>query len=863
MTSFIHLPLKNTESADWSDSLRSFLGATFGTSFASEMGPSIKAFDNERRDVEHAQLSNEASLRQHLNYFSNLDSLDKRLPLAALLSFGSQHVEDEDDGNQHQGLVFTWSDAFDPTYTKSQKSVSFEKASVLFNISAIHSYLAAASTGAFDWKTAIDHFKRAAGTLQFIASKFLHAPTNDLDVDTVNAFSKVMIGQAQECFLLNYIQSHDTNVKFSLVARLSEGVSLTYRAAAELFAVGGSHKGKNKNLDCKDDMIVKCNYFHLFALVHQAKNYAESDQYGHALGSIKLIKDEIISTKKSIFKSNSVDESISQLVNELEEEIKGYESTWEKDNDLIYHEKIQPASNIPTIKAMDGANVVSLEAQLKENKNIDLFEKIVPMEAHESMSIYSEKQAEILRNWSGKVDFANEQIISTFEFLKLPQSVHEVQILISPQTESTQEEEREKENDYPKVLSMAQELEKYYNNSNSNDSIDFETYLSQSKRTKALVLQKIEEADSWIEKDEAILGANSPDLLKFKDEIFKVRKILVQAGSSDEKLKKLWLQSSKEVEILKGGVLSVQKWLSSIDQLIEQIDLLGLNDDTSLEIVKAKDYIDTIFSKQKSLKSLMDDRNNSLSDMKQKMHSEDISSILVNQKGASQSELENLFNKELEKYNAYTLRFSASIEAQEGLIVELKQHLNTLLDMNIIKKKIEERRREKGSTRQKISSLVKAYESWSVCINGVKESNSFYEQLGEKVSALLFKISNKVKQRDQLNQYQSSNHTGSFRGSVSSAGGFGGNTVNYYQQNLPTTATSIPNNYTGYSHSSSLGATTATGNYQSMNNQSFTGGIGAAAPPPIPSKPANDAPYSTPSVYNPGMYSQFSQNWKQ
>jgi hypothetical protein len=826
MTTFTYLPYKNTDTIDWTSSLSTFLTSTFGRSFTSEISPSFQQFDKLRKDIEHATIKDaEKIIPIYFNYLTQLDSLKLRLPMDIVLASND--------------LAFSWTDVFgDDKHEKiNQKSLSYEKASVLFNLASLNSYLGVICASLLNWKLAILHFSNASGILEYMSKHFLHAPTNDLNIEITKGFSYLMLAQAQECFLFNYMQS--PNIKHSLASRLSEGVSLIYNSAYNLLANSNTKSKEFEN---------KANYFHNFALFHSAENYMELTKIGYAIPVFKTAMNSINSRIK--FESNQMDEGLLQLFKSLQKETKEKIIELEKDNDLIYHQSIVEGSNIPTIKPMDGVKIISLDTQLKNSGFKDLFAKIVPMEAHKGMSIYSEKQAQVLRDYNEKIEISNEKVKSFFEFSKLPNCVIDIQKLLKAPDLITQEEDREKEDEYPRVLAMAHELE-------SSLDLDYSRDMQNVQYKRDKILKLISEAEESLVRDDKnmlIKGLPSnPELVKLRDEVSTTRKILTEAGISDSKLSDLWKKYEVEITVLRDGTTGVQKWLNENEnlntkKLIESISLLDIDDDINnsdeLDLRTANHLIDSIYQLKKSLELLMSERNSTLKDLKTAMHNEDISSVLIKYNGASPEELDKVFTEELQKYESYTSRIDGLVSVQDDKILELKDLLNRLLDLKIIKKKIEEKKKERSTIKAKLTRLVSAYDSWKLCLKGINEALEFYTKLLDRTSLIINRINDLVSQRENIVDS---------RQSISSAtsSGFGGYTMNIpqfsqqeHQQQMP------PPSYS--------------------NTINARSGSDVGSVPPLPTKPnytgginLSNQPYTTPSVYDPNMYSQFGQNWKQ
>lgn len=125
-------------------------------------------------------------------------------------------------------------DRFDAFTHKSttQYSLAFEKASVIFNISAVLSCHAAFQNRSEDspLKVAYHSFQASAGMFTYINDNFLHAPSFDLSRETVKTLIHIMLAQAQEVFLEKQIADHK---KVALLAKLAAQSGYLYGQAIE------------------------------------------------------------------------------------------------------------------------------------------------------------------------------------------------------------------------------------------------------------------------------------------------------------------------------------------------------------------------------------------------------------------------------------------------------------------------------------------------------------------------------------------------------------------------------------------------------------------------------------------------------
>jgi hypothetical protein len=82
-----------------------------------------------------------------------------------------------------------------------QRTVAFEKASVLFNLGGLYTQIGTRQDRSSEegLDTAVDNFLRAAGTFQYIHENFTNAPSMDLGPETLHMLVQLMCGQAREC----------------------------------------------------------------------------------------------------------------------------------------------------------------------------------------------------------------------------------------------------------------------------------------------------------------------------------------------------------------------------------------------------------------------------------------------------------------------------------------------------------------------------------------------------------------------------------------------------------------------------------------------------------------------------------------
>ena len=141
------------------------------------------------------------------------------------------------------GIYFEWYDSLTGV-PSSQRTVAFEKASVLFNIGGLFTQIGTKQdrTNQDGLDAAVDNFLRAAGTFQYIHENFTNAPSSDLGPDTLHMLVQLMCGQARECLFekteLSYYQNTDHNIDLCLeLGQEAAHVSEVYEKVEEAISL--------------------------------------------------------------------------------------------------------------------------------------------------------------------------------------------------------------------------------------------------------------------------------------------------------------------------------------------------------------------------------------------------------------------------------------------------------------------------------------------------------------------------------------------------------------------------------------------------------------------------------------------------
>ncbi len=323
-------------------------------------------------------------------------------------------------------------DAFTHKAT-AQYSLAFEKASIIFNISAVLSCHAANQTRSEEsgLKQAYHSFQASAGMFTYINENFLHAPSCDLSRDTVKTLINIMLAQAQEVFLEKQIADQK---KIGLLAKLASQAATLYGQALE-----GVQDNVNKAIFEKVWLLMVQAKFNLTASIAQYfQALADDDANSHGMAVARLQVAEVhareankiaTSFPSSVPPSSNLTADCGPLLADITKrhlvsvQLKLKELT--KDNDFIYHQPVPEGAGVPTVAKLPAAKPIPV-SELYAGQDIqritgpDLFAKIVPLAVTESASLYDEEKAKLVRAETERVDTANGEMAASLDYLRLP-----------------------------------------------------------------------------------------------------------------------------------------------------------------------------------------------------------------------------------------------------------------------------------------------------------------------------------------------------------------------------------------------------------------------------------------------------------
>ncbi|KAK6528917.1 bck1-like resistance to osmotic shock [Orbilia ellipsospora] len=729
----ISCPLKTTREIDWVSPLKNYIRVTYGD--PEKYNEECATLNRLRQDMRGAGKDSAAGRDLLYRYYGQLELLDLRFPV---------------DEN-HIKISFTWYDAF--THKEiSQYSLAYEKASIIFNISAVLSCHAANQNRSEDagLKTAYHSFQASAGMFTYINENFLHAPSTDLSRDTVKSLISIMLAQAQEVFLEKQIGD---GKKPGMLAKLAAQAGFLYSQAAE-----GCQENIAKDIFGKPWLILvqaKMNYLGSLAQFYQALHENSTNQFGTGLARMgvaeRLARDA--SKSASSFPSsvpanaNLVAETGATLVDLTKRHlamVQEKRAEFQKDNDYIYHQTIPSETSLAAISKLPASKAIPVQ-ELYAGQDIqriigpDIFNKIVPMSVTESASLYDEEKAKLIRAETEKCDIANSELAAALDYLKLPGSLKmlkggfEENLEVDPEFRAWADEIAHE----PLLVNVFDELK--------DDKLRVEEVLMQCAKaldTEEAICEKMRSKylDDWVQQPSSALTQT------LREDIKNLSNAIDAASESDAALLNQYTQYADDIEDLRvagekdeADVL-FQKALVKNGYRLDKRNtpqqegsLLDVDESGEISVMAQIERVEELLKKLNLIKR---ERMQVLKDLKEKVHNDDINHVLILNKKAMGNIEGQLFASELEKFRPHQNRLLQATHKQQSLMKDLTAAYGELLQDKRVRS--EQSRYEKLAKNKAavVSAFKKVYRAFLDIQSGLDKAKSFYGEMRDTVDSL-------------------------------------------------------------------------------------------------------------------------------
>ncbi|KAJ2856383.1 bck1-like resistance to osmotic shock [Coemansia erecta] len=774
----ISIPFKKTAELDWVRPLRQYIARTYQEdpdAYASD----CQLLQRMRQDMRGAN-ADETGRDLIFRYYSHLEALEPRFRI----------------NEQGVKVSFLWSDAFTNESTQ-QHSLAFEKAGVLFNLAVAFGMhgarLFSDSSSEMELTTvhmAGIYFQVAADRFHYLNENFLHAPSLDLQQETVNVLNGMMMAQAQECAL---IKSRLEKKKDATLSKLAQQAALMYSNVFDnLKAIVDTHQQPRGWLLLAE---TKLRYYQAMAQYHEAHADESKSRYGVSIARYSLAEQHAREATKLVgqfaetfFSTTSLAEDLfpetvqglRELITNLAAKITEELNKASHDNDVIYNE---PVPNTSTLPPLDAASVVSNFDINKfyaseERSNVvgeELFSRLIPMSVHESSSLYSEEISKMLRAEEDKVNLADGELQDALSFMKMPASIKRFERPLQPSGPDGRSgisaiiaELAEPSRAVREAASSVQAQER--NNPLSEMRVRVESQrISASEEISELrhLLDDEQHASDQVLSDyasEPLFVSYQPSSRAaafYREQISENQRKLDDAAALDNSIHNDFKAAVAPCLLtLQNGVDGV------IGATIEHLKEVKFEEATNPQSAGGESLVDidqgqpvglaghvqTIKDIYEQLLDLRKIRRATLAELKSATQDDDISSTLI--KTTNVKDLQPLFARELKKYEVHTQRLQAVTSKQSQLVKRISEEFRCLMELpqaRAINDKWDMAEGKKAAVETQVLDAAQVYRHVS---DGLDKANRFYTMLLDSLGPFRRQVkefvASRANQRDQL-----------------------------------------------------------------------------------------------------------------
>lgn len=634
----ITLPLKESERASWSEHLVPAIAQVYGS--AGDFKREIDALDS-MRDVAIGVSANATGRDLLYKYYAQLELLALHVPLRPFK------------------LSFTWHDLYDGD-SVTQPALAFEKACVLYNLGAVLSHLGAEAAAAKDFKRAYHCFSCAAGVFALISENFLHLACADLRADTLSALKAVMLAQAQHCF---FLKAQESGAAPKLVAKLGAAALAQYAAAREaLAALISSTWGQKSDLKVLDQAVRELS---AEARLAEAAHLEAEHQYGAAIAHLKEARQ---------FLDRREAQDLLVRIKQLE-----------RDNDLIYHERVPSAP--PPIAETLVAKPVPLSSlyspqEVQRVVDQDLFERMVPVAVHERASVYSELKAQFLRDEQEKSEVADLELTSALEYMDLPAAAARLK----------QSAARKRAEVPPEVLEWSFAVRTH---PLSSVPVSFD-----AERARILALLQ----------PPATSASNA------------VKQGLLNGRRADSELQALYARAQSDIRALESPQALPESYARHEEPNILDLDI-GDGDGGGLDA-----ELEKVSQLVVRLKKIMAERQASLKDLRAALQGDDATQLLIAHQDTP-NVVEDVLKPELQKFAPYVKRVDATIRLQTAALSDVADLWQRILDSDAARKRMADEEAVQRHQDAVTDGFRRAYDAYLQICDASEKAQRFYDDL--------------------------------------------------------------------------------------------------------------------------------------
>ncbi|KAL9241998.1 hypothetical protein vseg_016045 [Gypsophila vaccaria] len=687
---------KKTTTLDLYRPLRNHIVYHYSERDAQALEDDLETINTLRRDVENSSTLTPPSRRDLLiKYFKSLCLIEPRFPISP-------------DKDHINSLNFTWFDAFKPKNKSAQVNLHLEKAAVLFNLGAVYSQLGLGfDRGTVDGrKSAVHCFAFAAGVFAYLrdhvavkAGGSAGSATVDVSVECVGMLERLMLAQAQECCFESTICRGSTPGVCSKIARQ---VGIYYEEALAALTVAPLNQHFDKTWVAHVQL--KASLFYAEACYRCSLELHEKEEIAQEIARLKSGINALSEVKKS---AKGAPAQLLDAVIKLEASLNRNLERAMKENDRVYLQRVPPASSLPPLPAYSMVKPLPLDDILDASKE-KMFLSLIPDSSTKALSKYTEMLDDVIRTQAEKLQQGSELARVRLKEMDLPDSLLSLEGNLSLPENLKDDVEAVQISGGPAGLEA--ELQQLRDLRRVNHELLVQTEELLQKEAQEDAQFRSQFGTRWTRPQSSTLTKNLQDRLN------RFAGNLKQAGDSDARIERSVREHSALMSILDQHPIE-----AILPTLAKPIMSLDANEDAIVGALKQSlRHLETLGAQRAGLEDM-------LKEMKRK---DDILPKLMTCTGS----YEDLFKKEISKYDHICEEIAQNLEAQEQLLIQIKaqnDHFAALFNVDDYKasqercfKQIEAAVAKYREIKDNINEGLKFYVTLQDAITNVKQQCS-------------------------------------------------------------------------------------------------------------------------------------------
>ncbi|RLN42598.1 uncharacterized protein C2845_PM01G38420 [Panicum miliaceum] len=637
---------KKTTPTDLYRPLRLYIASAYSEREAASADDDLSVVRDLRAAVEQPSLPDPSSLEQRrdalLAYARALALVEPRFPISP------------DRAHVHS-LTFTWHDAFKGNKKCALASIHLEKAAVLFNLGAVYSQIALAADRSTDVgiRTACGAFQSGAGAFAWLresglAAKAVAAGATTIDVtpECAGMLEKLMLAQAQECFFEKVIAGGKPPALCSKVARQNLNnyetivVGIFYEEAYA--ALSAPPLSQHFDKTWVSHVQLKAAQFYADACYRYSLDLHEKEEIAEEIARLKIGMSALADAKKA---AKGVAAQLLDSVNKLESNMKTNLERAMKENDRVYLMRVPAAGSLGALPAASLVKPTSLAEILDASKE-RLFSSLVPDGSMKALSKYTEMVDNIIRTQAEKLQQASEITRVRLKEMDLPDSILSLEGNIALPLDLKEDVEAVQISGGPAGLES--ELQQLRDLRRVNQELLVQTEELLQKEANEDAQFRTQFGSRWTRPQSSTLTKNIQDRLN----LFAAN--LKKAADSDSLIERGVKENYPLMSILDKR--PIESALPSISRPIMSLD--GNEDAIVGALKQSLRQLESLGAQRAGLEDM-------LKEMKRK---DDILPKLMAGVGSH----DDLFKKEIAKYDSICAEIGDNIVAQEQLLLQIQ-----------------------------------------------------------------------------------------------------------------------------------------------------------------------------------------------